>query len=327
LVKPCLAFQSLGRRALLQSLLVSGAGLMSARHAMASDDPARSLAVVYPDIGEPFRSVFAAIIEGVEDRVKGRVASFALGVAGNPQDVLNELRRREIRAVIALGRNGLKLAASLDRQVSVVAAGVLSVPEGEAQAFPVYSLAPDPALLFARLRALNPAVKKVMVVYDPRQNAWLIKLARDAAKGAGVELQTYEAEDLRTAVRAYQEALASADPRRDALWLPQDSTTVEDSAVLPLVLRQAWNQSLTVFSSSVTHVKRGVLFALYPNNTELGRVLAGVALAQLGASAGTPRGVLALRDVLLAVNTRTANHLGLSLEASPLRFSLVYPEP
>ncbi len=327
MIKPCLAFQSLGRRALLQSLLMSGAGLMSVRHATASDELVRSLAVVYPDIGEPFRSVFAAIIEGVEDRIKGRVTSFALGMAGNPQDVLNELRRREIRAVIALGRNGLKLASTLDRQISVVAAGVLSVPEGEAQAFPVYSLAPDPALLFTRLRALNPAVKRVMVVYDPRQNAWLIKLARDAAKGVGVELLAFEAEDLRVAVRAYQEALASVDPRRDALWLPQDSTTVEDSAVLPLVLRQAWNHSLTVFSSSVTHVKRGVLFALYPNNTELGRALAGVALAQLAASSGAPRGVQALRDVLLAVNTRTANHLGLSLEASPLRFSLVYPEP
>lgn len=327
MVKPCLAFRGLGRRAMLQSLLLYGTGLSSVHTAMAADDLSRVLAVVYPDIGEPFRSVFSAIIEGVEDRAKGRVASFALGMGGNVQDVLNELRRRDIRAVIALGRNGLKLASTLDRQISVVAAGVLSVPEAEAQAFPIYSLAPDPGLLFARLRALNPSVKKVIIVYDPRQNAWLMKLAREAAKAAGVELQTYEAEDLRTAVRCYQGVLLGSDPRRDALWLPQDSTTVEDSAVLPLVLREAWNQSLTVFSSSVAHVKRGVLFALYPNNTELGRVLAGVALAQLGPNSVTPRGVLALRDVLLAVNTRTASHLGLNLEASPLRFSLVYPEP
>lgn len=295
--------------------------------ALAADDVSRSLAVVYPDIGEPFRSVFAAIIDGVEDGAKGRVASFALGSTSNPQDVLNELRRRDIRAVIALGRNGMKLASALDKRVSVVAAGVLSVPEAEAQAFPVYSLAPDPNLLFARLRALTPSVKKVTVVYDPRQNAWLMKLAKEAAKSAGIDLQTCEADDLRAAVRCYQDALGSADPKRDAIWLPQDSTTVEESAVLPLVLREAWNQNLTVFSSSVAHVKRGVLFALYPNNQELGRGLAGAALSQIGVSAAGQHGVQALRDVFLAVNTRTASHLGLNLGASPLRFSLVYPEP
>jgi putative ABC transport system substrate-binding protein len=135
-----------------------------------------------------------------------------------------------------------------------------------------------------------------------------------------------EADDLKSALRFYQEAFASADPRRDVLWLPQDSTVVDESAVLPLVLQESWNRGIAVFSSSVSHVKRGVLFALYPNNLELGRSLAISAQAAL-AGAPPPKGLLPLRETLVAVNLRTANHLGIPIGSRQQTFDLVFPEP
>ena len=97
--------------------------------------------------------------------------------------------------------------------------------------------------------------------------------------------------------------------------------------MLPLVLREAWNQSLPLFSSSVAHVKRGALFSLYPDNMELGRALASTALTPSGTANTPTRGLHPLKDVLMAVNTRTASHLGINLTASPQRFHLVFPEP
>lgn len=292
----------------------------------APEEATRPIAVIYPDIGEPYRTVFTTILQGIEDRARGPVSSYAVGAASTPQELAAELRRRDVKAVVALGRNGLKLAGGLDRQVEVVAGGVLSVPESEAQGMTVHSLAPDPALLFSRLKTLVPNARRVIVVYDPRQNAWLIKLAQEAARMLGLELTALEATDLKTAIRLYQDTLGAADPKRDVLWLPQDSTTVEDSAVLPLVLKEAWDQNLVLFSSSVAHVRRGALFSLYPNNLELGRTLAQWALSP-PAGAAPVKGVQPLKDVLMAVNTRTANHLGLNLRASSLRFNLVFPEP
>jgi len=137
-----------------------------------------------------------------------------------------------------------------------------------------------------------------------------------------------EAPDLKTAMRLYQENLASADPKRDAVWLPQDTVTVEESAVLPMVLQEAWSRSLAVFSSSVAHVKRGALFSLYPNNIELGRNLAGSALSQVSSSSQTGRAIVPLKEVLMAVNVRTAGHLGLGIGQRQLQaFDMVYPEP
>lgn len=281
------------------------------------------IAVLYPDIGEPYRSVFSKIIEGIEDKARTRVAAYAVSGSFNPQELAAELKRQDIRVVIALGRNGLKAASTLEKDVNVVAGGVISIPEGDLRSTAVHSLAPDPLLLFSRLRALSPASKRVTVIYDGRQNAWLIRLAREAARTAGLDLNAVEVGDLKTAVRAYQDFFAEADPRRDALWLPQDSVTVDETAILPLILQESWNRAIPVFSSTVSHVKRGVLFALYPNNVELGRNLAASALGIAG-SAG--RGLTPLREVLVALNTRTASHLGLN--PGPLAgFDLTFPEP
>lgn len=284
------------------------------------------IAVVYPEIGEPYRSVFAKIIEGIEDQAPGMVASFPVAANAGPEPLAGELKRRGVRVVIALGRNGMKAASTLDRDIEVVGGGVISPPEGDHRALNIFSLAPDPALLFARLKTVQPGVRRVTVIFDPRHNGWLIKLAQQAARQHGIELRAQEAPDLRAALRLYQEFFAGAVAATDALWLPQDPTTVDDSTVLPLVLKECWNQNIVLFSSSLAHVRRGVLFALYPNHREMGRQL-GASAAGVVANPSPARGVVALREVLAAVNVRTASHLGLSLSVRQQQnFDLVLPE-
>jgi putative ABC transport system substrate-binding protein len=286
-----------------------------------------SIAVIYPDIGEPYRSVFAKIIEGIEDKTRTRVASFPVGADVDNERVAGELRRQNIKVVIALGRHGIKVASGLNRDIGVVAGGVIWAPEAATRAVSVISLAPDPALMFARLKELVPTIRRVFMVYDPKHNAWLARLAKEAAQTLDLELIAHQAGDLRSAVRRYQEILATANPKQDSLWLPQDSTTVEESSVLPLALEKSWDRSLVVFSSNVTHVSRGVLFALYPDNLALGRNLADSALDFLGTGTQDSNTVMPLRTVLLAVNLRTAAHLGLKLSNEQQRqVDLAFPQ-
>jgi len=253
------------------------------------------------------------------------VASFAVGNRFDAEELSNELKRQDIRVVIALGRNGLKAASDLDKSINIVVGGVVSATDLESRGGPVISLAPDPALLFARLKAFSPNTQRVFVVYNPRQNDWLIKFAREAAQAQKLELTAFEAADLKSAIGRYQAIFASIDARRDALWLPQDSTTVDESTVLPMVLQETWDRSVPLFSSTVSHVKRGALFSLFPNNVELGRNLAASALGVAAGTAARDR-ILPLREVLMAVNTRTANHLGLRLSSELRNFDLVFPE-
>jgi len=293
--------------------------------AAAAAELGRSLVVVYPELGEPFRQVFTTIIEGIEDKLGGAVTSFALASNANPAQVADEVRKRDVKVLIGLGRGGMRVAAALADELAVMVGCVVSVQESEARNFPIHTLAPDPALLLARLRRLKSSTRRVHLVYDPKLNAWLAKLAREAARAEGLELLAQEAADQAEALRAYTQLLASADPARDAVWLPQDPTTVDDNVVLTLVLKEGWNRNIAVFSSHLAHVKRGALFSLYPDNHELGRSLAVSAQRLASNPKSGAAGVLPLRQARAAINIRTAAHLGLDVASVQSGFDLVYP--
>jgi putative ABC transport system substrate-binding protein len=288
-------------------------------------DPANgSIAVIYPELNEPYRSVFEQILSGIKEKTNGRAENIAVGQNVNIEELNNSLRRKDTKVVIALGRQGMKIASALDKSIGIVAGGVLSAPEAETREVQVNSLSPDPALLFSRLKTMMPDVRRIYTVYNSRQNAWVVRIAKEAARGMGLELVAYDVQDLHGAMLAYQEILAKANVGEEALWLPQDSTTVEDSSVLPFVLQESWKRNLAVFSSNIGHVKRGVLFSLYPDNAELGRHLADSALGMM-ASRENAGGITPLREVLMAVNLRTAKHLELDISHWQ-KFDATFPE-
>ena len=283
------------------------------------------IAVIYPDIGEPYRQIFTEIISGIEDKVGAPVANYPVHPGTDIGTLKTSLNRHNIKVVIALGRQGMKTAQMLNNHIRVVVGGVLTMPENGLDEQPVISLTPDPALLFARMKALMPSMKRVFVVYDPAVNGWLMTLAESSARALGLELVAYKAQNLRRAVGFYQQIFSQADGRSDALWLPQDPTTVEDSSILPLVLQDSWNSNLAVFSSNFGYVRRGVLFSLYPDNAGLGKSLAGLAQDILVTGDYKKHGLMPLRDVKSAVNSRTAKHLGIN----PNRlqsFNKIFPE-
>ncbi|SFB95576.1 putative ABC transport system substrate-binding protein [Collimonas sp. OK412] len=314
-------------RSELQPLIIAAVAALDAPRRQEIMDGKGAIAVIYPDIGEPYRSIFSKIIEGIQEQAKVPINTYAVGPNTNASDLGAQLARGSVKVVIALGRQGLKATSGLAPEIAVVVGGVLSVPENESRNLTGISLTPDPALLFVLLKRLLPGIKRVTVIYDPQHNDWLIKLAREAARAQGLELVAREAHDLASAAHLYDAAFATADSRQDAIWLPQDTTTVDDETILPLVLKEAWSRGLPVFSSSFLHVKKGVMFALYPNNLGLGRDLASSALGVLSGES-RKRGVSPLREVLTAVNLRTASHVGLNLDYQQQRsFDFVFPEP
>lgn len=306
--------------ALLCALLLCWGGVRAA------DPHAPAIAVLYPDVGGAYRTVFASMIEGIDERTRAKSIAVPVGAGVNPAALQAELRRQDVKVVIALGRHGIQAGLAMDQDMKLVGGGVLNMPEAEVRNIAVHTLAPDPALLFARLKALQPRTRRVHVVYDPAQNGWLLRLAQRAAKSLGLELDAREATDIKAAMQHYQAILGAMSPAADALWLPQDTVTVQDSVVLPLVLRSAWTANLTVFSSSAGHVRQGVLFALFPDNAAYGRQLGALAQSLLAGAHAEP-GLAPLHALSSAVNVATLNHLQIKLGNKQLQdFDITYPE-
>jgi putative ABC transport system substrate-binding protein len=283
------------------------------------------IAVLYPKADDPWRAAFLSIVQGIEERTRVHVRSYAVDARVDVYDLNAQLKHNGTRVVIALGRQGISTASALDRDIMVLAGGALLLSDSDN--ISGISLTPDPALLFARLKTLLPEVRRVLVVQDPRKSEWLIRIARDAARAQALELVTVEAHDLAQAARAYNTLFAAADARHDALWLPHDSTTVEEGTLMPLILRQSWTSGVPLFSSNLLHAKKGALFAMSPNNVELGHTLASSALGLIN---GEPRrkGVQPLRELHAALNLRTASHMGLAIDPQQQRtFDFIFPEP
>ena len=301
-----------------------GSALASVGHAWAQAVHVKdTVPVLYPDLGEPYRSAFLQILSGLEERLSGRLDRVPLSAQAEATPLVAEVARRKPRVVIALGRSALKSALQMDCEV--VGGAIVSPGEDAPRIAALLTLAPDPRLLFQRLKTLAPTTRRITVVYSARASGWLIQAAKDAARLAELELRALEANDLREALRHYQDFFAQPSAG-DSLWLPQDNATVDEAAVLPLVIRESWNLNIPVFSSSLVHVRRGVLFSLYPNNSELGRTLGVTALAVMTRSSPS-KGPQTLRDVYAALNTRTARHLGIDLSPQlQSQYDLLLPE-
>lgn len=300
--------------------------LFSPAHAPAQVPPT---AVVYPDIREPFKSVFMNIVKGIGDSLDGNIEMRALGGEESAADVLAWTRQKNFRTVITLGNQAFSMAPELSKDATVVIGAVNMSPELLRVSYHGITLNPDPASLLRRLKSIAPTVTRVLVVYQRGQDDWMIEKATASAHELGLAVQAEAVENLQEAANKYREIMNNQASDSDALWLPQDSAVLDEQAILPMILKEAWDKRLIVFSSNPSFVKRGVLFALYPDNYNMGRSL-GALSRRIQApdyrdDPATPR-IGSLRDLLTAFNVRTAAHLNIKYSREDLnKFELVFP--
>ncbi|MDT4290829.1 ABC transporter substrate binding protein [Methylomonas sp. MO1] len=288
---------------------------------------APTVAIVYPDVREPYRSVFMEIARGMEQELGKPVGHYLLNERDKSVDkLIQDLKNDRIDVVVTLGRAGLAVAKAVSSQFPVVIGATMIRPD-EVQGLAGISLTPAPEAMFDHLKKLVPEVKKVTVIYDPRQTAWEIERAGRAALERGLTLVAQPTGNLHDSSDQFRQILLEIKDNSIALWLPRENAAMDESSLLPEVLREAWEKNFVVFSSNLDHVRKGALFSLYPDNFSMGRSLAGLAIQQLQAG-GKFESVELLRDLLVAVNLRTAEHLGLRFSSQTRReFAMVFPVP
>lgn len=286
---------------------------------------APTIAVVYPDVRDPYLSVFVEITKGIEAEIKRPVKHFPVGSEDTAASLIERMKDEKIDVVINLGRAGLLLAKPLSAVFPVVIGAVLVSFSPETQGLTGISLTPDPEVLFDKLKELVPKIKEINVVYDPKQKAWEIERARKACETRKLIFNALPAEDLRLSAKHYRDVLMEVRDNAVSIWLQQDNVTMDEHALLPMVLKEAWDKNFVVFSSNPDNVRKGALFSLYPDNHGMGRSLAIMASNRMRNSQQTTN-IEPLRDLLIAVNLRTAEHLGLNLNGEGRhKFDLTFP--
>ncbi len=276
--------------------------------------------VIFPDVTDPYRGVFETILEGISTDNQSQIQPYPLPKNYRPEELQVALQRNRSDGIITLGKRGYLAVKQLNTDIPTVSGALSIVPNGISG----ISLSADPDALFSHLKSLSPDSKRVFVVYSEKNTGWLMPLAQEAASKYDLELRTYPADDLRAAMYQYRNLLEEARGKNDAIWLPLDKVTTNDDVVLPLLLQSAWDKDLIIISNKPSHAKRGALFAMYPDNHGLGQELA-LLLDQLTETPETSK-VIPLKRLNLAVNLRTAAHLGLNFTPSQQEdFKVTFP--
>jgi putative ABC transport system substrate-binding protein len=286
-----------------------------------------SVAVVYPEVGKPYQDVIDSIIQGIRQQTGSSLELYALKAGASDEKLNPWLTQRRIKAVIALGKQGLEATNKLPNGVHRILGALLSPPfEKEISYAGGISLVPDPEIIFARIKQLSPKTRRVIVVHDPATNDWLMQLAKQSAEKTGVALNALPAHDLRQAAAAYTQLQQQGLKDSDLIWLLNDPNTVDQNTILPLLLKASWDEGFVVISNNPSHVKRGVLFALYPDYVRMGLSLGKLA-AQAAAGGNGQGPISTLVDLSIAVNVRTAEHLNLIFSQKEKEsFDLIFPE-
>jgi len=262
-----------------------------------------SLVVLYPKVAAPYNQIFDEIIVGIEQQFDGDVSLKSIEKSDTNELLSRWIDNKNPQMLVALGRRGYNLIQNIQNEKPVVIGALPIKPNG----MPGISLLADPHILFNALQQLAPNIKRVHVVYS-ENSEWLVQLAEIQSKSMGLVLNKIKAVDIKSALAEYDNLLATIDIKTDALWLPLDPVTVNEQVILPRLLERSWEQNLVLFSSKPSHAKRGALFSMFPNHFELGKQLA--IMVETIYKTQDSEGVVPLQNMRLAVNLRTAAHLG-----------------
>lgn len=267
--------------------------------------------VIYPDLPPPHREIFNSIIEGIREKSKAPIVLRPLQRDHSGLDPIEGIDDATVSGMIVLGRRGMEAAESIKWKVPRIVGAVIWDGVERKYDYSGISLDPSPRVLFRKLVQLDTRIRKIHVISDTSRSGWIIGQSHKHAAEHGITIIVHKVTTQAEAIKEYVTVLERLNPSSEALWLPLDSTTVDDVSILPMVLRAAWERNIIVFSSSPDHVQRGVLFSAQPDYRRLGAELQKQLQTMMSATRSERESVTPMETIFTTVNIRMAQHLGL----------------
>lgn len=263
------------------------------------------LLVLYPEVRKPYAKIYQDIIAGIRNSNPNTTVAIPIETEKNYEEYKSAIDTNKPDSIVALGSGALEIASQIAPDVPIVA-GAISKSVSTTRGI---SMTVDPAIVINKLLLLDNNINHIHVVTDSTNKQEQLRAAIDHAQSVNISFTVHEAKTIKAAASEYRNLLKNLG-NRDAIWLMRDKA-LNDTSLLSLILETAWDRKIKVFSSNPTHVKRGALFSIYPNNIALGASLARLA-NDTDSETNTRFELMFLKDIYLAGNGRTLRHLGLT---------------
>lgn len=260
---------------------------------------------------------YQAMLEGFQGylRDNGVQADYEVLQVGKDKNEASKLAakitQQDSRLIYCLGTRACQAVQHTSEQRPVVASMVMtaeSIP-AEAQATGVF-LNYSPRTQLQWLKKLFPQLKRVGVIYNPKQNQAVIDEAAASARQLGLELVTAAVDTPRELPAALKELLRKID----ILWAVSDRVVLAPQTAKEVLLT-SFRSRIPVIGASAPWVKGGALYALDWDYTDMGAQNAAMALQLIK---GTPINKIPAaepRSVTYTLNLKTVKHMKLDMSA------------
>lgn len=290
------------------------AAVLAAEWALAGSVP--RVAIVKSSSVGPFNEATKAIADVLGNAaLQPEVLTFDLdGDPARGKTVFAEVRRASPQVIITVGSLATAAALKEDSTVPVVFSMVLYPRHSGFLAAPARrvtgaSLDIPLDVQFSYMRRLFPATRRVGTLFNETETGPVIEEAKGTAAKHGFELVVRNVDEPARALAEIERLMDEVD----VLWSVADSHVFTPQNTSALILA-TMRRRIPLFGLSTAHVRAGALAALSSDYTDIGKQTAELALAVLSGAEG-PVPAAVPRAIGLALNLRTAEHLGVKVPA------------
>lgn len=284
--------------------------LFAAQSIYGADAAGPKVLIVYPEAADRYKPTFShvvdvqavydRIIDGIRSRIDTETIAKSIPEGSEAQLSAWVNQQQPVKAVISLGPNAFRRISNLPPTIPLYV-GASSMPSQPGVAGVDRHI--NPQLFLNTLKRLTPSIRNIVFVFNPSISAGVVDTYEKTAKRNGYQFSSLPITTARQAISDVSNLLTTIDPTTTAIWFGDDALTINKELLLPLILEKSWRRHIVTFSSDPGDVRRGLLFALYPDFYQLGRELAERVITE-------KEGFSLVEAAKVAINFRTARHLG-----------------
>ncbi len=239
------------------------------------------------------------------------------------QKVVRKVRKEKPDIVLAIGVLTATIVKEKIKDIPIVFCMVINHERFHLSAPNITGISTEIAIedQLKGFQSILGSFKNLGVIYDPSKTGNIIKNAEMEMKHLGVNLAKIEISSSKEVPEAMEKLIGKVD----ALWLLPDSTVVTKKS-FGLIKAATLNNKIPLLCTSDVFVKAGALAAVFSDYKCVGTQAAQLAGKILEPSSSGSLGIVNPDRFKLAINTDTAEKLGLKLEVVEKNSNInIYP--
>jgi len=253
-----------------------------------------------------FKSVCGSSISIKEYNMRGR--------SSEGKQIIKEIKKRininPPKVILTLGTPATKLAQEAITEIPILFSMVVNPEKYGISGKNIRGITSNVPIKsqLVKLKKIVSKLKRIGVLYNPRQSSNIIEEVKQATSDMGLELITLKV----SSPKKVQSSVRKIIEKVNALLLINDSTVVNKDTVEYIIETTLENKIPTVVYNDYL-VKDGCLFSLAPDYFSVGEQAGNIVCKSREDKLRTPPSIIFPEVFKLSINLKTAKHIGLNI--------------